>query len=180
MIAATIRRAALAGALLVGASVGPAAAATGTGTDEVPASLVGTTLPTVREASGQFDALVDFSTLSLEPVAGGCRLTVSGTLRFTGTLEGSAYGTTRALVFAPCEQVATAPPGTYADVFRFEGTFEGTVAGTPATGPLGYAGVTSPGGAIDAAIWLGGDVPAAARATATVAVGGTYTGVTLT
>ena len=178
MIASILRRTALAGALLVGVSAGPAVAATSTG-DAGVASLAGSALPTPQEVSGEFDALVDFSTLKLQPVAGGCRLTVSGTLVFSGTLEGSAYGTTTALVFAPCQEVATTPPGTFADVFSFEGTFDGTVAGVPVTGPLRYAGVTYPGGAIDAAITLGGDVPLAARAAATLAVGGSYTGVTL-
>jgi hypothetical protein len=127
-------------------------------------------------ASGSFVAAVDFATLQLVPAPGGCELTVSGTIYFSGTLEGAAPGTTTALVFAPCSLVAAAPPGAYVDVFRFTGTFTGEVDGVAATGPLTYAGVTQAGGAIDAVITLTGATSAVLRADAQVAVGGTYTG----
>ena len=132
----------------------------------------------VVAASGEFTAAVDFASLRLRDVRGGrCELTVNGTLTFTGTLDGAATGTTTALLFATCAEVAVTPPGTFFDVFRFEGDFSGTVAGQPATGPLRYAGITRVGGAIDALITLGGGSTAVLRADAVVAVGGSYTGV---
>ena len=85
------------------------------------------------------------------------------------------------MIFAPCSQATTNPPGTFFDVFRFVGTFTGTVAGAPASGPLTYAGVTQVGGHIDAAIVLDGDRAfAAVRADAIVTVGGSYRGVART
>lgn len=132
-------------------------------------------------AGGNFSASVDFSTLTPTPTANGnhCELTVQGALTFAGALNGEAQGTTTATVLAPCEDVLTTPPGTFRDVFRFEGNFSGTVSGIPTTGALTYAGVTRPGGAIDATIRLRGSASAVLRADATVAVGGTYTGVAM-
>lgn len=107
-----------------------------------------------------------------------CLLTVSGTLHFTGSLEGAATGTTEAVVFAPCEEALAVPPGSYFDVFSFTGDFTGTVAGEPATGTLTYAGVTRAGGDIDASVRLsGGDGWARLRTTdAVVLQGGSYSG----
>jgi len=52
------------------------------------------------------------------------------------------------------------------------------VAGVPTTGSLTYAGITRPGGTINAAVRLDGDrARAVLRAEAIVAVGGSYTGV---
>lgn len=130
-------------------------------------------------ANGSFTVAVDFSTLTPTPSANGnhCELTVQGVLTFAGALSGEAQGTTTARVFAPCDDVLTTPPGTFRDVFRFQGNFSGTASGTPTTGAMSYAGVTRPGGAIDATIRLRGTSSAVLRANATVAVGGTYTGV---
>ncbi len=61
------------------------------------------------QTSGQFDAIVDFSTLTLTPRGRNCLLQVNGQLVFTGTIEGAATGQTTALVFAPCADVATSP-----------------------------------------------------------------------
>lgn len=139
----------------------------------------GATADPAGRAAGTFVAAVDFGTLAADPTAGGrhCELTVQGVLTFSGTLEGSAEGTTTASVLAPCEVVLAAPPGTYRDVFRFTGTFTGTVAGSATTGSLDYAGVSFPGGSIGATIQLDGASTARLRADATLGVGGTYTGV---
>lgn len=132
-----------------------------------------------QPGSGTFVAAVDFSTLTVHDVRGHkCEFTVDGRLTFSGTLDGAADGTTTAVIFAPCAEATTAPPGTFFDVFRFEGTFVGDVDGSPSSGALSYAGVTRVGGAIDATILLHGDrTLAALRAQARVAVGGAYTGV---
>src|SRR5688500_18350844 len=65
--------------------------------------------------SGHYDALVDFSTLSLTPKGNNCLLEVAGQLVFTGTIQGTATGRTSALVHAPCADVASTPPGTFGD-----------------------------------------------------------------
>lgn len=137
--------------------------------------------PGVESASGDFTAAVDFGSLTLEPVGKQrCELTVNGTLTFTGTLTGAAQGTTTALVLAPCDEVASTPPGTYFDVFAFTGTFAGTVDGVPVEGDLTYRGVTRAGGQIDAIILLHGSERAVLHADATVAVGGSYRGIVTT
>jgi hypothetical protein len=143
--------------------------------EPIPAELSGA----ARPAAGAFRAEVDFSSLVTREVRGNkCEFTVNGTLTFTGTLEGAAPGTTRALIFAPCSAATTSPPGAFFDVFAFRGTFTGTVHGAPVSGDLTYAGITRAGGAIDAKIILAGDrAKAVLRAEAVVAVGGTYRGV---
>ena len=111
------------------------------------------------------------------------QIVVQGQLTFSGTLEGVAEGTTTALIDAPCAE-ATDPAnlGAFRDVFRFNGTFSGTVDGVPATGRLTYAGVTRPGGSIDAHIRLRADGAKAMlhTVTAQLGVGGTYRGVVVT
>jgi hypothetical protein len=133
-------------------------------------------------AEGDFVAAVDFSSVQARDVRGNkCELTVDGTLSFSGTVEGEAVGTTTAVIFAPCADALASPPGTFFDVFRFDGDFTGEVLGEAASGSLRYAGVTRVGGAIDATIILDGDdARAVLRADAGVAVGGTYTGVAKT
>ena len=129
------------------------------------------------QASGEFGAFVDFSTLTLTPRGQNCLLEVEGQLVFTGTIEGTATGKTSALVFAPCSEVATTPPGTYRDVFKSELAFEGTVDGEPAQAKLLYTGGVQPGGQIDARlIFSRGDVRGELTADAVVAVGGSYGG----
>ena len=137
---------------------------------------------TVQRARGDFTATVDFASLVVRPVRPDrCEFTVNGTLEFTETLVGTAPGTTTALIFAPCSQATTSPPGTFPDVFRFVGTFTGTVAGRSTSGPLTYAGVTRAGGDIDATVLLDGDrASAVLHADAVVAVGGSYRGVART
>ena len=132
-----------------------------------------------QRAEGSFVASVDFSSLQATDVRGNkCEFTVNGTLSFSGTLVGDAVGVTTAVIFAPCSEALASPPGTYRDVFRFEGDFTGAVLGEAASGPLSYAGVTRVGGGIDATVILDGDgARAVVRADAQVAVGGTYTGV---
>jgi hypothetical protein len=55
---------------------------------------------------------------------------------------------------ASCSEVATTPPGTFADVFAFAGTFAGTVDGAPVEASLRYAGATRAGGEITALMAL--------------------------
>ena len=128
------------------------------------------------EASGHFDALVDFSTLTLTPRGRNCLLVVNGQLVFTGSIEGTATGQTTALVFAPCSEVATTPPGTYRDVFRSEAVFEGTVDGVPARANLLYMGGVEPGGRIDGRLVFSNGISGRLDADAIVAVGGEYDG----
>ena len=128
------------------------------------------------EASGQFDALVDFSTLTLTPRGRNCLLQVDGQLVFTGTIEGTATGQTTALVFAPCSDVATTPPGTFRDVFKSELVFEGTIGGEPAEANLLYLGRVQPGGEIAGRLVFSRGVAGRLEAEALVAVGGTYSG----
>lgn len=129
-------------------------------------------------ASGSFTAQIDPASITLAPAAGGnCVLTVNGVLTFSGTVTGTATGTTTALIFASCDQVATTPPGTFADVFRFVGDFTGAVAAQPTSGSLTYAGTSRAGGNITAFIRLRGDSAALLRADAVVAVGGSYRGI---
>lgn len=157
----TLRAAALATGLLVCVVAGTA-----------PASAA-----PVRPASGAFTVAVDFPSATFIPVGPrACRVGIDATLTFSGTVAGTASGRLGALVLAPCAQAQTTPPGTAADVFRFDGAFTGTVAGAPATGRLTYAGVTRVGGAIDATVVLRGTAHAALRAEAVAGVGGTYVG----
>lgn len=128
------------------------------------------------EASGHFDAIVDFSTLTLTPRGSNCLLEVEGRLVFTGTIEGTASGQTSALVFAPCTDVATTPPGTYRDVFRSDAVFEGTVGGQPAQANLRYMGRVQPGGRIEGRLILSNGVQGRLEVEAQVAVGGEYHG----
>ena len=128
------------------------------------------------ETSGDFAALVDFSTLTLTPRGSNCLLQVDGQLVFTGTIEGTASGRTSALVFASCADVATSPPGTYRDIFKSELVFEGTVDGEPAQANLLYMGGVQPGGQIDGRLVFSNGVDGVLEADAVVAVGGEYTG----
>lgn len=128
------------------------------------------------EAEGVFIAEVDFPTISLTPVGANCLLEVKGQLIFEGTLEGVAKGTTRALIFAPCGDVAITPPGTFKDVFRSKLEFLGTVDGEPATADLSYRGITEVGGAIKALFHLSNGLKGVLKVDAIVAVGGSYDG----
>jgi hypothetical protein len=129
------------------------------------------------QASGHYDAVVDFSTLTLTPRGRNCLLEVDGKLLFTGTIQGTATAHTSALVFAPCAQVATTPPGTYRDVFTSRAVFDGSVNGEPAHANLLYAGQTEVGGTIDAHLIFSHGVAGVLDAVnARVAVGGDYRG----
>lgn len=128
-------------------------------------------------ASGEFAANVDFSTLTLTPRGAHCLLVVDGELVFTGTIEGTATGTTTALVLAPCSEVAAAPPGTHRDVFRSVLEFEGTVGGEATTARVVYQGGVREGGEIQGHIRLTGGVVGVLDADAVVAVGGSYDGI---
>lgn len=127
-------------------------------------------------ASGEFEAIVDFSTLTLTPRGANCLLQVDGRLVFSGTIEGVASGTTTALVLATCAEVASSPPGTHRDVFRSELEFEGMVAGVPATGAMIYQGRVQEGGRIDGRIIASRGLAGVLQADAQVAVGGSYSG----
>lgn len=121
----------------------------------------------VAPASGTFDIALD-AVLGVEPVRGDrCELTATSTLTLSGTVEGSAQGTSTVVIFAPCPQATSAPPGTYFDLFSFDGAFSGTVEGAAATGTISYSGVTRPGGEINNALMqLRGGVWATLRADA--------------
>ena len=162
--------------LIIGCTDGP-------GDPTAPASPLGgnSTEPLAAAASqvqtsGDFDAIVDFSTLTLTPTGQNCRLEVDGRLVFTGTIEGVAIGHTSALVSAPCSDVATTPPGTFKDVFKSEAKFEGTIGGVPASADLLYTGGVEPGGHIDAKLIFSNGVAGVLDADAIVAVGGSYSG----
>lgn len=129
------------------------------------------------QASGTFVASVDFTSFTFTPRGRNCLLTVKGQLDFSGTIVGTAVGQTSAHVFAPCDQVATTPPGTFRDVFRSELAFTGTVDGVPARATVYYMGGVAPGGAIDGRlVFSHGDVRGELDADAVVAVGGSYSG----
>jgi hypothetical protein len=128
------------------------------------------------DVSGTYQAVVDFSTLTLTPRGRNCRLVVDGMLVLSGTIEGTATGTTTALVFAPCSEVATTPPGTYRDVFTSELHFVGTVDGEPAEADGLYQGTTQVGGAIEGHLHFFNGVAGVLDVDAIVAVGGSYEG----
>jgi hypothetical protein len=130
------------------------------------------------ETAGTFDAIVDFSTLTLTPRGSNCLLEVEGRLEFSGTIEGTAVGQTSALVFAPCEDVGDLnnPPGTFPDVFKSELDFEGTVDGEPAEAKVLYMGQVEPPGDIEGRLIFSNGVQGQLDVTARVAVGGDYRG----
>ncbi len=128
------------------------------------------------QTSGSFVALVDFTTLSLTSRGRNCLLEVNGRLVFTGTIQGTATGRTSALVFAPCAEVATTPPGTFPDVFKSELTFKGTVDGKRARANVLYMGRVQPGGEIEGRLVFSNGVAGRLEVDARVAVGGNYRG----
>ncbi len=98
-------------------------------------------------ARGEFTVTFDLASVNLQPVGDkACKLTADTTLTFTGTLVGAAEGATVVLIAASCDDVATTPPGTFADVFTFVGDFAGTIDGEAAEAKLGYAGATRASG----------------------------------
>lgn len=137
-------------------SLGVAVGAVAGGVAHAPSAAPARSAPTVAAAParGTFAIALDDPTgVLVEPVQGGkCELTGASTLTFSGALAGSAHGTSSVLIFAPCSEATVNPPGTYFDLFSFEGTFSGTVHGAAATGTLSYSGVTRPGGDIDNAL----------------------------
>jgi len=128
------------------------------------------------DVSGTYAAVVDFSTLSLTPRGRNCRLVVSGMLVFSGSVAGTATGATTAMIFAPCSEVATTPPGTYRDVFTSDLQFVGTVNGVPATAKGLYQGETEVGGAINGHLHFSNGIAGVLDVDAIVAVGGSYEG----
>lgn len=128
------------------------------------------------EVSGTYEAVVDFSTLVLTPTGRNCRLVVDGMLVFSGAVKGTATGTTTALVFARCSEVATTPPVTFRDVFTSELHFPGTVNGEPAEADGLYQGITQVGGAIEGGVHFSNGVAGVLDVDAVVAVGGSYDG----
>ena len=128
------------------------------------------------DASGHFDAIVDFRTLVPTPRGQNCLLDVDGQLVFTGTIVGTATGHTQALVSATCAEVASAPPGTYPDVFHSALVFDGTVDGTPVHAEGWYMGRSQPGGGIDGRLVLHGGARGVLDVQARIAVGGDYAG----
>jgi hypothetical protein len=127
-------------------------------------------------ASGTFEAVIVFETLKLEPRGNNCLLEVEGSLEFEGTLEGTASGHTTALVFAPCEEVADNPPGTFRDVFKSNLHFTGTVDGKPATAHMVFQGQVEEGGAARSIMRLSDGVRGVLKAEGVVALEGEYEG----
>ncbi len=132
---------------------------------------------TVVPAEGEFTATVDFTTLTLTPKGPRCLLEVDGALSFTGTLEGTASGTTSALVFATCDEVAVSPPGTFRDLFRSSLDFTGTLDGAPVEAHITYIGLTRVGGDVSGVMVFSDGVRGVLAVDAIVAVGGEYQGV---
>lgn len=132
----------------------------------------------VVQTAGSFDAIIDPFTFRFESTPSGrnCILQVNGQLVFSGTIEGTATGRTTALVFAPCDQASTNPPGTFADVFKSELVFEGTIGGEPVRANMIYTGTVRVGGHIDAYLILYNGALGTLEVDAIVAVGGTYEG----
>lgn len=143
-------------------------------------SLLTSTVPALANgltpAGGEFTVVIDFPSLTLMPVGSNCLLEVDGEAVFTGTLEGIAMGTTRALVLAPCDAVAVNPPGAFKDVFRSKLEFVGTVDGEPAIADLTYRGITEVGGGIAALFQFSNGLKGVLQVEAIVAVGGSYQG----
>jgi len=125
-------------------------------------------------AEGAF-AAIPFS-ITYTPVRNKCLLEVEGVLLFTGTLEGNAPGTTRALVFATCDEAKDNPPGTFRDLFRSELEFVGTVDGLETDVDIIYQGITKVGGDINARMVLSNGLKGMLKVDAIVLVGGSYTG----
>lgn len=128
------------------------------------------------EVSGTYAAVVDFATLTLAPRGENCLLVVDGKLVFSGMIEGTAVGTTTALVFGPCSEVGVTPPGTFRDVFTSELHFVGTVDGDPAEADVLYQGSVQVGGAVEARLLLSNGVAGVLDVDAFVAAGGSYEG----
>src|SRR5688572_9508134 len=92
--------------------VGSALFVAGCGTDRTPTDPTSSAFSAARrdaatparqvQATGHYDAVVDFSSLTLTPRGRNCLLEVDGTLYFSGTIEGTATAHTSALVFATC------------------------------------------------------------------------------
>lgn len=162
---------------LAGCSAGrDSAIPTGPATARSPLASVSPNAAQPTKASGTFDAIVDFPTITLTPKGANCLLVVKGHLIFHGTIEGTANGETSALEFAPCSEVAVNPPGTFPDVFKSVAVFDGTIAGQPAHADLLYMGRVQVGGAIDGRFVFSNGVAGEVEANAIVAVGGTYQG----
>jgi hypothetical protein len=134
------------------------------------------TASTPVQTAGTFAVTIDFSKVTLTPRGENCLLQVPGQAVFQGTIVGTGSGITSALEFAPCSQVAINPPGTFPDVFHFDGDFTGTVAGVPATANLRYMGRVQVGGAIDGRFVFSNGVAGELDVDAIVAVGGSYSG----
>ena len=128
------------------------------------------------DASGHFDAIVDFATLTLTPRGSNCLLEVKGRFVFSGTIVGVANGQTRALVFATCEEVASKPPGSDPDVFTSDAVFDGTVNGETAQAKVMYQGRVQPGGHISGHLLFSDGVSGKLDTEGQVAVGGSYEG----
>src|SRR5689334_20964877 len=92
---------------LIGCADGPDGhAPTAPAISRAPAASASPNAAQPVQTSGTFDAIVDFSTVTLTPKGRNCLLTVQGHLIFHGSIEGTANGQTSALEFAPCSQVA--------------------------------------------------------------------------
>jgi len=128
-------------------------------------------------AEGFFYAIPTIFPFTYTPVGNNCLVEVTGYLQFFGTLSGIAPGTTRALVFAPCELVVDSAPGDYADVFMSKLEYEGTVDGdTVTTANITYQGITAEGGDIIAKMILSNGLKGVLKVEARVLDIGYYNG----
>ena len=127
-------------------------------------------------AEGAFTAIIDPFSFTFTSMGNKCLLEVDGVIIFTGTLEGEAPGTTRALVFATCDEAASNPPGTFQDLFRSELEFYGKVNGIETIADMTYQGITEVGGEIKGRMMLSNGLKGMLKVDALVVLGGSYTG----
>lgn len=125
--------------------------------------------------NGTFTAVVNSITPHPTPGDNHCLLEVDGELIFNGDLEGTASGTTQALVFAPCAEAQTNPPGTFPDVFKSELELTDPESGEHIADII-YQGKTQAGGEIKAVMHFSNGLKGTLKVEAVVAVGGSYSG----
>lgn len=142
--------------------------------------LSGWTMPALAHermsANGNFTVVLDFATLTLTPQGHKCQLAAQNKLIFSGSLDGEASGSITVLVAATCEQVATNPPGTFADRFESQLLFSGTLDGAPLSSQMVYKGTSAAGGTVAGKLKLSGDIHGNLEVTAVAGQGGTYVG----
>jgi hypothetical protein len=147
-----------------------------------PAATAARPVHAIAPVAGTITVVLDPGTLTATPSHEGarCLFRVEAVLELDGTVDGTATGTTRALVHAPCAEATSNPPGTFADTFAFTGDFLGTVSEAGTAAEVRYAGGTRAGGGVSAVLVLDGGAVVVAAVQARAAEGGTYRGVAAT